>query len=56
MLVPGASCLDAASAARFEFARVRWMRLIDWSKVDPDGTCHQHWDWERPTLFGVRAR
>lgn len=41
-------CLTAASGARFNFAHVRRMRLIEWSSgIDAAGYAHFHWEWER---------
>lgn len=46
--VPADQCLTAALNCRFDFERVRSLRVIDWSSgIDAHGAAHHHWDWER---------
>ena len=45
LAVPGDTWLDAALQARFDHAKVRELKAIDWSNVHANGDCWTWWRW-----------
>lgn len=46
--IPEETCLQEVSDCRFDFARVRAIRLIDWSMIRPNGDTINYYDWKSP--------